>query len=229
VLAQLTDETETTAQRLLTEHLTQRPEFTVVPFADVRRAQADLSGTTRSWSEEHLLSLGHATGADFVVDAHILDYGVVRWQYWVAGWLTHASVATTVVGFASAWNPAAIGAYLAVDATTDLPLWWGGAHVFGWAFRPVRVQLHAFQMISCEGMVLTEQELLLKVPGKTLAGYPPEQQKRKEVQLHVNLDKALAALAERAGKKLAGQPCTETGQPKTISNFSFWSALDLLH
>ena len=229
VLAQLMDETETTAQRLLTEHLTQRPEFAVVQFADTRRLQADLGNGERPWNEDQLLSLGRVTGADIVVDAHILDYGVVRWQYWVTGWLTHASIATTIVGFASAWNPAAIGAYLAVDATTDFPLWWGGAHAFGWAFRPVRIQMHALQTSPCEGLVWTEQELIIKVPGKALAEYSPEAQRRKDVQLQANLNRALASLAESAEEKLARTPCTESGQPEMISHFSIWSILDFLY
>ena len=128
-----------------------------------------------------------------------------------------------------AWNPAAIGAYLAFDATTDLPIWWGGAQIFGWAFRPVRIQMHALQSSPCEGLVWTEQELVIKVPGKALAEYSPEKQRRKDIQLTVNLDKALGALTESAGEKLSRQPCTESGKPDAISNFSVWSVLDLLY
>lgn len=41
----------------------------------------------------------------------------------------------TALGIATAWNPAAIGASFAVDAMIDLPIWYGGAQLFGWAFR----------------------------------------------------------------------------------------------
>lgn len=178
---------------------------------------------------EAVACAGRSAGADLIVDAHILDYGVVRWQYAATGLVVHASAELLAVGLASAWNPVALGAWAAFDITTDIPLWFGGAQVSGWAFRPVRIQIHALQIEPCEGMIWTEQELVLKVPGKTLEEYAPEQQRRKEVQLNVNLDKALAALAERAGKTLTRQPCAESGQLDTISNFSVWSVLDFLY
>lgn len=229
LLAQLVNETETKAQRLLTEHLARHNGFSVLPFSETRRLQADLGSDKTTWNEEQLVALGRLADVDMVIDAHILDYGVVRWQYWVTGWLTHASIATTIVGLVSAWNPAAIGAYLAFDATTDLPIWWGGAQIFGWAFRPVRIQLHAFQVRPCGGIIWTEQEMVVKVPGKELEAYPPEDQRRKEVQLEANLTKALATFAESAGEKLTRRLCTENGQPESISNFSVWSVLDLLY
>jgi hypothetical protein len=228
-LATLLDETQTKAQRLLTEQLAQQKRFAVVPFEDTRRAQPDIASPASAWTHDHLLALGRSTNADIVMDAHILDYGVVRWQYWVTGWLTHASIATTLVGLASAWNPAVIGAYVAVDVASDLPLWWGGAQVFGWGFRPVRIQIDALQLTPCEGLVWSQQELIIKVPGKELAGYNPEEQKRKEVQLEVNLRKALASLVQGAAETLVQQRCNDQGSPQEVAGFSIWKWLDFLY
>ncbi len=229
VLATLLDETQAHAQQALTAALARHARFTVVPFEDARRAQPDVASPAVAWTHEELLALGRAAQADLVVDAHILDYGVVRWQYWVTGWLAHASIATTIVGLASSWNPAAIGAYLAVDATTDLPLWWGGAQVFGWAFRPVRMQVDVLQLTPCEGLIWNQQELVVKVPGDELAHYTPDERTKKEVQLDINLHRAATAIADDAAAALDRQPCDEQGRPKPIDTFSLWRWLDVLH
>jgi hypothetical protein len=228
-LATLLDETQTHAQQVITEQFAQQPRFAVVPFQETRRAQSDIAPLTPAWTHEHLLALGRSTNAEFVMDAHILDYGVVRWQYWVSGWLVHAGIATAIVGLASGWNPAAIGAYLAVDATTDFPLWWGGAQVFGWAFRPVRIQLDILQLAQCEGLVWSQQELIVKVPGKALSGYTSDEQRKREIQLDVNLHKAIDILAENSAETLVQQPCNERGEPQKVGGFSFWSWLDFLY
>ena len=229
MLALLLDETRTHAQQTLTEELARHDQFAVMPFGDARRAQPDIASPDNVWTHEQLLTLGRSTEADLVVDAHILDYGVVRWQYWVTGWITHASIATTIVGLASAWNPAAIGAYLAVDATTDFPLWWGGAQVFGWAFRPVRLQVDVLQLNPCEGPIWSKQELTIKVSGKELSHYTADEQTRKEVQLDINLHRAAAAIADDAAETLVRQDCDQQGRPHRISTISMWSWLDLLH
>ncbi len=228
LLAQLVDEIETNAQRFLTEQLTRQEGITVVPFQDTRRLQADLAAPRTPLTEAQIRELGSRTGADLVVTGLIHDYGVVRWQYWVAGWLAHVAVATTIVGFASGWNPAVVGAYLAIDATTDFPLWWGGASVFGFAFRPVRLHVDAIQRTNCEGLIWTGEELAVRVPGKTLAEYPPDQRGRKEIQLEANLRHATEDLAEVAGKALRLQPCDAEGRPEKVSTFSVLSFLDWL-
>ena len=133
------------------------------------------------------------------------------------------------VGFATAWNPAAIGIYLAVDATTDFPLWYGGASIFGWAFRPVRVHADMVQTRNCRGLIWSHDELVVRVPGKTLADYPPLQQSRKEIQLEANLNRVMGQIAESIGDSLALQPCNSSGMPKRISSFSVRSVLDLLY
>ncbi|MGH7227929.1 MAG: hypothetical protein ACREIH_01835 [Nitrospiraceae bacterium] len=230
MLAQLMEEVQIKAQRSLTEHLARQGGLVVVPFDETRRMLADLAPTGTPLTDAQLETLGTQSRADVVVTAIIHDYGIVRWQYWVTGWVTHATIATTVVGVATAWNPIAIGAYLAFDATTDFPIWYGGAYAFGWAFRPVRVHLDATQLTHCPGPIWTEEELAIKVPGKTLAQYPPEDRGRKEIQLEANLNRAIEDLAETAGRDLTLQPCTENGKPKTINNFSFLSLLDhLIH
>jgi hypothetical protein len=229
IMAQLVDELQTKGQRFLTEQLAHQRGLVVVPFNETRRMLADLAPTGAPLTADQVDALASQSEADVVITGLIHDYGRVRWQYWVTGWMVHATMWTTVIGLTTAWNPAAISAYLAFDATTDFPLWYGGAHVFGWAFRPVRVHLEVTQMRNCRGVVWSEDELALKVPGKTLAEYPPEEQSKKEIQLEANLKHVMADFAETTGPKLALQPCKADGNPATISGFSIWSVFDLLY
>jgi hypothetical protein len=229
IRAQLVDEIQTKAQQYLTEQLTRQKGLVVVPFDETRRMMADLAPTGTPLTADQVDALAAQSGADIAMTGLIHDYGRVRWQYWVTGWLTHTTVEMTIVGFATAWHPAAIGAFLAFDTITDFPLWYGGAQVFGWAFRPVRVHAEAVQMRNCRGVVWSEDELAVKVPGKMLAEYPAEQQSRKEIQLEANLRRVMADIAETIGPKLVLQRCQTDGSPAPISTFSIWSVFDLLY
>src|SRR5205823_4130057 len=86
-------------------------------------------------SEEQLIALGRQAGADMVLTGQILDYGAVQRKYWITGLVVHSVAGLLVVGFATGWHPAAIGAY-ALYETPDVFIWGGGAYVLGWAFRP---------------------------------------------------------------------------------------------
>lgn len=210
--AQLIEEVELHAQRVLTEQIARQQGFQVLPFGEARRLRADLGSPATPLTEDQLRDLGRHTGADLVVSGSIHDYGALRWQHWVTGWLSVASAHTTVVGALTGWNPIAMGAYLAYDLATDLPLWYGGAYVFGWAFRPVHVEVEARQLTGCEMRSWSDQELVI-LSRKALAAYPPEERKRKEIQLQVNLEQALQKVAEAAGQELRLKPCREDGNP----------------
>jgi hypothetical protein len=122
----------------------------------------------------------------------------------------------------------AIGAYFVYEIP-DVAIWSGGAYAYGWAFRPVRIEVEAFQHKPCSGVIWTEQEAVVKVPGKMLDEYPPEDHGKKEVQLEANLKRAMAEIAETAGQKLRQQPCTEDGTPEQIDGTSILQLLDLLY
>lgn len=208
LLARLVTELEYNAQRLLTEQLSRQPGFRVVPFEEVRQLTAGLGVPGQRLTDEQLQALGKQAGVDLVVVARIDDYGRLQWHHWAFGWLSVASTHTAIVGAATAWNPLAMGAYLAWDLTTDFPLWYGGAYVLGWAFRPVHVIVEASQLRPCEAASFWRDEEVVIIAGKSaLAAYPEEQRARKEVQLWVNLEEAMRNVADRAGKTLRLQPC----------------------
>ncbi|MGH7259618.1 MAG: hypothetical protein ACREI9_02910 [Nitrospiraceae bacterium] len=207
ILAQLIEEVELHAQRVLTEYLARHEEFLVIPFAEVRRVRSEMGSPTGPLTDEQIRTLGRLLGADIVLNGRIHDYGRLQWQHWVTGWLLHGSVEVTIVGVATAWNPAAVGGYIAYDLLTDLPLWYGGAYVFGWAFRPVHVEVDAIQLAGCEVTEWDDEDFVVTA-RKELNEYPPEERKRKEVQLRVHLEQVLKSIAETAGRTLRVTPCS---------------------
>lgn len=207
LLLQLIDEVELTGQRLLTEALASQSGFAVIPFAETRRLLTNHSRIGSPLDPDELRALGQEAHADFVVTAKIVDYGVVRWQYWVPGLIVSMITETLIVGAASGFNPAIMAATAGSELLTDVPFWWGGAYVAGWAFRPVRVKAEAIELGACHDRTWTQEALVILVPGKTLEEYPADERSRKEVQLTVNLTEALKEIADDAGHELRRKPC----------------------
>lgn len=224
----LIDDIEVMARRSLTEELAKHPGIRVIPFDETRRLLADISSAGKPLTEAQIQALGKETGAHHVVTAIIRDYGKVRWQYWVTGWLAHAVVELSIVGALSGWNPAVLGTYAVFDFTTDMVIWYGGAEIFGYAFRPVRLHLDAIQIRPCPGKIWSRDELVIRVPGKRLEQYPEEQQHLKHVQLEANLQRSIEDIAAEAAEVLESRPCSENNEAKPLSTFSWASIFDLL-
>ena len=208
LLAELIDEVALRAQRVLTDELAKQPQFHVIPFTEARRLpNGSDAPRRRPWSDAELEQLGRSAGVDMVLAARINDYGRLGWRHWVYGWLTVASVHTAIVGAATAWNPLAVGGYLIYDLATDLPLWYGGAYILGWAFRPIHIEMEALQLKGCVTHALYDQEVTILADSEQLNLYDETQRQRKDIQLQVNLDHTMKILAEVAGKSLRLKPC----------------------
>jgi hypothetical protein len=205
---ELIEVVEVKAQEFFTQYLAEQSGFTVVPFAEARRLENNLRLSGLRLDGEQYHALGKESGADILISARIGAYGSVPWKYWLTGLATQNIAELIALGLATGWNPIAIGIWFGTDVLLiDLPLWAGGAYIFGWAFRPVEVEVKAFQMDDCSGQIWKKTEFVNLVPGKTLARYLPEDRKKKEVQLAANLDHAMANIAESAGKGLRIKPC----------------------
>ena len=210
LMAQLIEEVEERAQRIFIEQLAQQPGFTVVSPAEVAEIRANLNLTPKELDVTQLGILGTQAGADIVLSGRILDYGKVQWQYWAAGLVISMLAETLIVGAATGFNPVIMAITAASELATDLPFWWGGAYIAGWAFRPVRIKVKALQITGCEQRVWKEQELIVLIPGKSLKKYTREERKRKEIQLGVNLEESLKELAKTAGQEMRVKPCKQT-------------------
>jgi len=124
----------------------------------------------------------------------VLDYGKVRWQWLAAGMLADMTWESIALGLATSWNPAAIFGNVGYELLTSTPVWFGGGYLFGVAFRPVRVEAMAVDPIDGEA-VWKETEVAVYL-WKRLKQVPEEDRKKKEVQLGLNLKKAMEDLAE---------------------------------
>src|SRR5581483_3206273 len=218
---------EAKAQQRLIDHVGDQPGFIVVPFEEARRLVTG-AAVQGPWTTGQLKAIGEQARADIVLSAKILDYGAVPAKYWVTGLVTHSVAGLLVLGFATGWNPAAIGAYIAWE-TPDIFIWGGGAYVLGWAFRPVRIEVDATQLTGCAGETWADQELKITVPHKTLTDYPMEDRQKKEIQLAVNLDAAMEEAAHHIGEELRLQPCTEDGKPAKRKKLGLFTLLGLGH
>lgn len=207
ILAQLIEEIEARAQRLFTEQLAQQEGFIVIPFDKVYQMQVDFNYMNQRLDKMKRNAMGLQAGADVVISARILDFGKVQWRYWATGLLLSMTAETLIVGAATGFNPGIMAIAAASELVTDLPFWWGGAYIAGWAFRPVRIKVKAVQIAGCEQDIWKEQEIMVLIPGKSLKKHSPEEQKRKEVQLGVNLEETLKELAKIAGRELRLKPC----------------------
>ena len=50
---------------------------------------------------------------------------------------------------------------------------------------------------------------MVLIPGKSLKKYTPEERKRKEIQLGVNVEESLMELAKTAGQEMRLKPCKQ--------------------
>ena len=74
------------------------------------------------------------------------------------------------------------------------------------------MKVEALQVPGCDQETWQEEAFVSLIPWKTLASYPVEERRRKDVQLEVNLTRALKEIAESAGRELRLKPC-EHGTP----------------
>ena len=142
-----------------------------------------------------------------MVTGRLVDYGVVRWQYWMPGLLVSMLTETLIVGAATGFNPTAMAATAASELLTDVPVWWGGAYIAGWALRPVRLKAEAWDVRKCVEQPWKEEAVVVLIPGWTLKKREPDERRRKEVQLTVNLTQAVTEIADQAGRELRRAPC----------------------
>lgn len=197
------------AQQLLIDRLGREAGFTVMSLHEAKRIETDLLPPDAPMSLDAVLAMGRAAGVDLVLFGRILGYGQLPLRYWLTGWALTASSQLAVVGAATGGNPVAMASYLGFDILTDLPIWTGGFYAFGWAFRPVLVEVEAWQLTGCEQRVWQEREFALL--GHTyLKPYPERERKKKEVQLESNLTRVMEELASRAGESLRLQSCPES-------------------
>jgi hypothetical protein len=183
------------ARRLLFERLRAGGQFNLVPLDQVDNAIKEMDvDPLKPLTSEQMSNLRRKLAADIVVGGAVLDYGKVRWQWLATGMLTDTTVETIVIGLATAWNPVALGANVGFNLLTSTPVWFGGGYLFGVAFRPVRVEAWAADTQS--GKEVWDSMEVAVYARERLKELGEAERRKKEVQLHVNLEKAMEALGD---------------------------------
>lgn len=183
------------ARRLMYERLASKEAFELVPPKETDRALDELGITTmEGLTPEQIAKLRARLNVDLVVTGIVQDYGKVRWQWAAAGMLGDMTWESVVIGLATAWNPAIILGNVGFELLTSTPVWFGGAYLFGVAFRPVRVEAQAVDPLDGES-VWKETEVAIYAWGR-LKELPEAERSKKEAQLGLNLKKAMEALAD---------------------------------
>jgi hypothetical protein len=194
-LADALQQIRTEARRLLQSRLATGQRFRFVADEQVAAAMTTLElkpGVVPT--TDQLAYLRAQVGADLVIVGNILDYGKIRWQYWVPGLVVSMLTETLIVGAATGFNPAFMAATAGSELLTDVPFWWGGAYIAGWAFRPVRVEASAIDPLD-RAVVWDETEAAVYLWGR-LKEVPEGERKKKEVQLGLNLKKAMEDIGD---------------------------------
>ena len=212
-LAEALQQIRTEARQLLQSRLVAGQQFRFVPDAQVAAAvtQLELKPGVAPTTDQ-LADLRAQLGADLVIVGTILDYGKIRWQYWVPGLVASMLAETLIVGAATGFNLAFMAATAGSELLTDVPFWWGGAYIGGWAFRPVRAAASAFDPLD-GAVVWSETEAAVYLWGR-LKEVPEEERKKKEVHLGLNLKKAMEEIGDsllaacRASHQFCLQPST---------------------
>ena len=145
-------------------------------------------------TQEQLLEFRKRLGADVVVAGNILDYGRVRWQWFVAGAFAELSAETLVIGLATAWNPIGLLANVGVDVLINSAIFFGGGYLFGIAFRPVVVDARAFE--TTQGYPVWQSIEGAFYAWSALKQLPESERDKKESQLRINLGSAIEGLAD---------------------------------
>jgi hypothetical protein len=183
------------ARRLLFERLKSGERFRLIPPERVDAAVDGLGlkpGTAPT--VEQLVTLRTKLDVDLVVGGVVQDYGKVRWQWLAAGMFGDMTWESVALGIATAWNPAAIFGNIGFELLTSTPVWLGGGHLFGAAFRPVRVEAWAVE--SQRGEEVWDDMDVSAYLWKRLKELPEDERSKKEAQLHVNLMKSMEALGD---------------------------------
>ena len=130
---------------------------------------------------------------EFAVDAvfygEIPWYGKTRLLYPILFESLDIAAETVALGLLTHWNGALIFANIGFELLTSTPIWFGGAYIFGWAFRPVSIKGHVLS--TADDSQIWDESVDQVTSREELKKYPEEERKKKEIQLEASLDNAI--------------------------------------
>ena len=137
-VAETLNEVLTDARWLLLSRLATSQQFRFVSLEQTDAVALEL-GLKRGAlpTPDQLGQLRRRLNADLIVAAQILEYGQIRWQWFVTGAVAELSLETVVIGLATAWNPVIILANVGVDVLVNAALLLGEAICLASPFVPL--------------------------------------------------------------------------------------------
>lgn len=139
----------------------------------------------------------HRIRDEFQVDAVIAGeipwYGKTNLVWPIIGFTADITIETLIIGLVTDWNGPLIVANLGWEVLTNGPLWFGGAWLFGQAYKPVTVNV---KMISLQREISEyEKEIEVTKSAHMLSKVPKNERKKIEIQLDASLKKAIKEVA----------------------------------
>jgi len=214
-VAETLNEVLTDARWLLLSRLATSQQFRFVSLEQTDAVALEL-GLKRGAlpTPDQLGQLRRRLNADLIVAAQILEYGQIRWQWFVTGAVAELSLETVVIGLATAWNPVIILANVGVDVLVNAALLLGGGYLFGIAFRPVIIEARALETV--QGNPIWQATDGAFYARGALKQLPESERGKKESQLRINLGTAIEGLADSlaAARFAVSDLARMSGEPK---------------
>lgn len=144
-------------------------------------------------SKSDLKLLKEMYALDGLLLGEIPWYGKTNLLWPTIGFTADILIETLVIGVVTKWNGPLIVANLGWEVVTNGPIWFGGAWLFGQAYKPVTIEtkLVTFK----DGIHEDKEEFDVTKSQHMLEKYPKKERKKVENQLDASLKKALKHIA----------------------------------
>lgn len=142
---------------------------------------------------DQLKKIKNTYDLDALILGEIPWYGKTNLVWPLIGFTADVATETLIIGLVTKWNGPIIFANLGWEVVTNGPLWFGGAWLFGQAYKPVTLKAKLIDLR--EGIQEHEEEFDVTKSKHMLNKLPESERKKIENQLDASLKKALKELA----------------------------------
>lgn len=144
-------------------------------------------------SESDLKLLHEKYALDGLLFGEIPWYGKTNLMWPIIGFTADIAIETVIIGVVTKWNGPIILANLSWEVLTNGPIWFGGAWLFGQAYKPVTIEtkLVTFK----DGIHEHKEEFDVTKSRHMLEKFPEKERNKIENQLDASMKKALKNIA----------------------------------
>lgn len=144
-------------------------------------------------SHEEILKIKDEYQVDALIIGEVPWYGKTNLMYPAVAMTADIAIETAIIGIVTDWNVPLITANLAYEIVTGIPLWFGGAYLFGKAYKPVTINAKLYEF----GEQITEkkEEFDVTKSAHQMNKLTKKERKKIENQLNASMRKALKEIA----------------------------------